>query len=101
MFRKKQLKILRVKDGKKRLSNADSDYGGGELTYSSEVLSFLKNKLNLDSVHILDGSTIYIPDPDYCVEFDDYFWDNEMVDILVPKEVDLDGWELRESAYYV
>ena len=64
-------------------------------------MSFLKNKLNLDSVHILDGPTIYISDPDYCDEFDDYFWGNEIVDIVIPKSANLDGWKLQPSAYDV
>lgn len=73
MFRKKQTKILRVKDGEKRLSNADYNWHNGELTYPSEVLSFLKYELTLDSIHILNGPTICIPDEDYCSEFDDFF----------------------------
>ncbi len=100
MFRKKQTKVLRVKDGKKRLSNASYIWFSGELTYFDEILRFLKDDLNLESVRILDGPTIYNPpNPEYCDEFDSYFCDNEIVDILIPKETNLDGWTLQPSRY--
>jgi len=97
MFRKRQTKILRVKDGEKRLVNSDIPW---ELTSTAEVVMFLNRYLGLESVRILDGPTIYNPpNPEYCDEFDGYFCDNEIVDILIPKETNLDGWTLQPSRY--
>lgn len=96
MFRKKQVKILRVKDGEKRLVNFDIPW---ELTYSYEVKSFLKDRLKLDSFQILNAGKINLFDAESSVGFRNYFFNNETVDILIPNSVDLDGWELQRSRY--
>ena len=92
MFRKKQTKILRLKDGEKRLVNSDIPW---EVTYSYEVKSFLKDGLKLDSFQILNAGKIDLFD----AEFRSYFFNNETVDILTPNSVDLDGWEFQRSRY--
>ena len=96
MFRKKQTKILRLKDGEKRLVNSDIPW---ELTYSYEVKSFLKDRLKLDSFQILSAGKIDVFDAESWVEFRSYFFNNETVDILIPNSVDLDGWEFQRSRY--
>ena len=96
MFRKKQTKILRLKDGEKRLVNSDIPW---EVTYSYEVKSFLKDGLKLDSFQILNAGKIDLFDAESWVEFRSYFFNNEIVDILIPKETNLDGWTLQPSRY--
>lgn len=103
MFRKKQTKVLRVKDGKKRLSNFDIPYSKneGELTMGPEVEDFLRDNLGLESIKILNGPTRDLSDYESNCEFCDYFHANEIVDILIPENANLDGWTLRQSAYNV
>ncbi len=101
MFRKKQIKILRVKDGKKRLSNANHRWSEGELTYDSEVVSFLEEEFGLHSVQILGGQTVNFLNNKSYNEFCDYFRRSEIVDILIPSNANLDEWTLRQSAYDV
>lgn len=96
MFRKRQTKILRVKDGEKRLVNSDIPW---ELTSTAEVVMFLNRYLGLESVRILGGKTIILLDDRYWNEFCDHFNHNEIVDFLIPNSVNLDGWILQRSRY--
>lgn len=96
MFRKKQTKVLRIKEGKKRLINSKTLQ---ELTFSTEVIDFLKNVLGLKTVQILNGQTINLYDSESCREFSGYSIHSETVDILVPKGTNLDGWQLQLSRY--
>lgn len=99
MFRKKQIKVLRIKDGERRLFNADYPWNAGELTYASEVMRFLKSELDLKSVQILGGQIINLFSNESHGKFCDYFRCNETVDILIPNSANLAGWELEPGRY--
>ncbi len=97
MFRKKQTKILRVKDGKKRLVNSDRFE---ELTRPLQVTFFLREVLGLKSVKVHNGPAIDLFNGRSRTKFEKYFNHNETVDILIPKSAPVHEWKLESSHYH-
>ena len=101
MFRKKRMaaKVFRVKGAYMRLTNY-SYYSNSpkKLLWAFQVMDFLKDDLGLKSVQIVDGPTIDIFDLDSRAEFEIYFNNNKIVDILVPSNISFSEWELREAS---
>lgn len=96
MFRKKKvaMEVLRVKEPGKQFSFFEYvEY----TTWPQEITLFLIVILKLESVQVLNGPMIDFSDLDSRPEFNDYFYANDIVDLLVPSDVPAHGWKLRPS----
>ena len=94
MFRKRQTKILRVKEpGKQFTSFEYAEY----TTWAIEIITFLKGTLKLESVQVLNGPMVDLFDGYSRTEFKKYFKNNEIVDLLIPRNVPAHEWKLRSS----
>lgn len=60
-------------------------------------MNFLTETLGLKSVQVLNGPMVDLLNPSSRLEFKKYFDNNEIVDLLVPRNVPAHGWKLRPS----
>lgn len=96
MFRKKNvvMQVLRVKEPGKQFLRYEYTQ---KITWAIEIITFLKETLGLESVQVLNGPMVDLFDGYSLTEFNDYFYDNEVVDLLIPKNVPTHEWKLRSS----
>lgn len=96
MFRKKKvvMDVLRVKEPGKQFSFFEYvEY----TTWAVEIIIFLKETLGLESVQVLNGPTVDLLDGYSRTEFKKYFNNNEIVDLLIPRNIPAHRWKLRPS----
>lgn len=84
--------MLRVKEPGKQFSSFAYVQ---QITWAIEVVSFLTKTLRLESVQVLNGPMVDLFDPSSRMEFKKYFYSNEIVDLLIPRDVPVHGWKLR------
>ncbi len=96
MFRKKKvvMQVLRVKEPGKQFSSFEYVEF---VTWPFEIMDFLKRELLLESVQVFDGPIINLSDLDSRSEFNDYFYANDIVDLLVPSDAPAHEWKLQPS----
>ena len=96
MFRKKRvaMDVLRVKEPGKQFSSFEYVQ---IKTWASTVMNFLTETLGLKSVQVLNGPMVDLLNPSSRLEFKKYFDNNEIVDLLIPRNVPAHRWKLRPS----
>lgn len=86
--------VLRVKEPGKQFSS----FNYVECTtWAIEIITFLKVTLKLESVQVLNGPMVDLFDGYSRTEFKKYFNNNEIVDLLIPRNVPAHRWKLRPS----